>query len=1108
MSNNPGIRLHAICMVMVGAILVLPVQSFALDMEYYTWGGHSAVVSAFSKLALIFSDNGYKALFASVIVLALVIGGGSTFVRAAFGVRVSPIAWVVPILVGVVIYLGLVVPTGTLHIYDKTKNAYTPVAGVPNGIVAMAGILSTIENGLVEIVNTAGDPLGYQVQAGGVGFLGLFKSAQIPLGPKDSYFDASMNQYIKDCVSFELQRPGTTLTVDELRKNSTDLRTALAKAVNPSIYTIYSKAASPNGVTMSCTDAMTQISAYLNTPVNLESNIKSTCAELGFNPTVATQYQACQTSIASTLSMLGVTTGTTSTDFIRQAYIGKRLNDYYRSGDGTSVGNYQFLINASGTMKSANEWLPTLRAVLTAIAVGLIPFLALFIPTPLFGKAIGVIAGFFIWLTAWGVTDAIVHGFAVDYANQAFESIRQIGAATPGAMGMDAFYFMPNETIKTLAMFGTLRMSGLMLATIITGMLIKFGGHALASLSGNVTGQIQGAGTSAARQTEDISGRGKAIAGLTSSLPTTELANNPGYGFSGMTNSARVSGIWGMEGARAKQQNYGAASEAGVVPGGAAGFGDFARQSQAADKVSTGKGILGFGTTAEGGIVTSDLRSDHTTAGTSGQGWSEQTNTQRGERGSTIGTKTLTGSSGSAKYSLQDGKESLAAASVNGINGKLAVMEQDRAIREGAHSLSGDRTWAAVSSQAETDSKTSTSAKAFRETFSNSATEEASKQVSNGSAFKDVSEETKQKILAASASVGLGAAAKGAFAALTAGTASIDAKGEGKYILSGKDGKSAEFTADAKEMEGFKNTVSKSREDSIANTLANSEALSYASTLSESTTGKEGHSFIQKAQETKASSVQVDQDMQTAYIADRAQRTHGDMSADSVQQTIGEINSQQIGSASQQKALMDDMKDFTMSRYHGVRDGVVQGDISQEKATATGQIEGVKDDAMTAGSRSRTAVADNTFKDPRQGVNGPDEARVDHNVAERKNVINAIQADDGGFDFGTNPVKQLHRDVASIAVPQPDAPDARTLPGKPGNQIDVPGTPVSHEQLRQSGRGEIPTTGGGESSSNMGWKDERIDQLLSSHKSLDVGEEQLRDSQESLQTMSNLLKKL
>ena len=50
-------------------------------------------------------------------------------------------------------------------------------------------------------------------------------------------------------------------------------------------------------------------------------------------------------------------------------------------------------------------------------------------------------------------------------------------------LGLDAFYFMPNETIKILGMFGTVRMAGLMLATVITGMLVRFGGHALATMS-------------------------------------------------------------------------------------------------------------------------------------------------------------------------------------------------------------------------------------------------------------------------------------------------------------------------------------------------------------------------------------------------------------------------------------------------------------------------------------------------------------------------------------------------------------------------------------------------------------------------------------------------
>ncbi|MEI6502368.1 MAG: PrsW family glutamic-type intramembrane protease, partial [Armatimonadota bacterium] len=129
-------------------------------------------------------------------------------------------------------------------------------------------------------------------------------------------------------------------------------------------------------------------------------------------------------------------------DFLRQAYISQRLEEIFRSGNALGATNYQFLLNASGAMKAANEWLPILKAALTAIAVGLLPFLALFIPTPLIGKALGIIAGFFIWLTAWGVTDAIVHQFAVDYANRTYEMVRQ------NKLGMDALYFFPDQTVK------------------------------------------------------------------------------------------------------------------------------------------------------------------------------------------------------------------------------------------------------------------------------------------------------------------------------------------------------------------------------------------------------------------------------------------------------------------------------------------------------------------------------------------------------------------------------------------------------------------------------------------------------------------------------------
>ncbi|WP_305047211.1 hypothetical protein, partial [Geoalkalibacter sp.] len=52
-------------------VALLPQTGLALEMDYYTFGGHEAVVSAFSKVALIFSDNGYKTLFYVVISLAI-----------------------------------------------------------------------------------------------------------------------------------------------------------------------------------------------------------------------------------------------------------------------------------------------------------------------------------------------------------------------------------------------------------------------------------------------------------------------------------------------------------------------------------------------------------------------------------------------------------------------------------------------------------------------------------------------------------------------------------------------------------------------------------------------------------------------------------------------------------------------------------------------------------------------------------------------------------------------------------------------------------------------------------------------------------------------------
>lgn len=502
-------------------IILLPSTALAVDFDYYVYGGFNAVVNAFNKLALVFGDNGYMSFYAFSIAAGIFFGGVTVAAKILGAGNGTPMSWIIPAMVGIGVYLSLVVPKGTLHVYDPVYNKNQAIGGIPVGVVAVAGVLNAVERGLVDIVTTSGDPLSYQSQAGGKGFLGLYQITSLPLSAIDSNIDTSMRNYIKDCVSYEIMRPGTTLTIDALRKTSTDFTQLLAQAQNPSIYTVYYDSTTSNGQSMTCTDAWTNISAQL-TPDNLKNNITAVCSALGYDSTDAASIIQCKMVLNNVNTGVGLGAASIE-DFVKQAYISQRLDEIFRSGNSTGATNYQFLLNASGSIKAANEWLPVLRAVLTAVAVGLIPFLALFIPTPTIGKAVGAICGFFVWLTAWGVVDAIIHQFAIDYANSTYQLVRQ------NNLGMDAFYFFPDQTTKILGMFGTLRMSGMMLATVLTGMLVKFGGHAMAMMAGSLSGQIQSAGSRAAHEVEDPAGRASSIQRNSSAMPTQAWGNEHSF---------------------------------------------------------------------------------------------------------------------------------------------------------------------------------------------------------------------------------------------------------------------------------------------------------------------------------------------------------------------------------------------------------------------------------------------------------------------------------------------------------------------------------------------------------------------------------------------------
>ena len=493
-----------------------------LTQDFYTYGGHDVVVSAFQRTALIFGGGDYQSLFntiatASLAALVARIMFGLLFGGFKGSANVATQA-LLPWFLCSALFVGTVLPRGTLHIYDPVVNKYQAVGEVPDLIVLFAAVTNKIERALVGQVVTAGDPTGFGQQAGGLGFMGLYAISKAPLQAVDSLLDLSLANYVRSCVSTEVAtRQGY---VKELRKESTDLISSLAKAINPLVWTVvYDESLAANGESMSCTDAWANMQPRLLAQDALKNNLKTACVEMGFNSETAAEQAECEAKMSGIVGAQ-LMPGKTSMDFLRSAYVAQ-IMDSTLSGDAAGAGyaNFSILNKASGTLSSLNNWLPTLRGVILAVTVGLLPFLSLLILTPLMGKAVKFVFGSFMFLTIWGVTDAVLHQFIIDYSNRLYSEVRQYN------LGLDALRFFPTSTEKTLAMFGMVRASGLALAGAIASGVIGLSGSVGAAIGGKIAGDVTATGAQGEQQMLDPGAKANIRKSNQMSAPIETLAN-------------------------------------------------------------------------------------------------------------------------------------------------------------------------------------------------------------------------------------------------------------------------------------------------------------------------------------------------------------------------------------------------------------------------------------------------------------------------------------------------------------------------------------------------------------------------------------------------------
>lgn len=1002
-------------------VLCLADNAQALDMEFYTYNGFGPVSQAFRKLALIFSDAGYLGLFFTATVLGIVFAAMAFTVKMATGARIVPLVWAMPVFLGVLLYLGLFVPKGNITVYDPVLNHFETIGGIPDGVVATAGILNKIERGLVEIIDTAAVPGSqYQETAGGIGFSTL--KAAMDAGPKDGYAKESMARYVKDCVLFEMVRPGTTFAADTMLFATSDFLPELAKADNPAVFTVYYDAATPQGQTMTCQAAWTNLFPIYNNANTFSDAVKSVCGASLFDPATAAELTACKNLMGDTLAQ---TTGAALTpeNFIRQASLTRLifqvLNQAAPSSAMVMQTNRQVVSSGLGMAAAINEWLPVMRAIMTSVAIGLIPFLALFLPTPLVGKALSVMAGFFVFLTTWGIADAILHGAALDYAVEAFEDIRQSG------LGLYACVAFPEMSTKALAMFGIVRSSGIMLASFLSMMLIRFGGHALAMMAGSLQSTIQGAGARAGSLLTP-EGQASALDQQISATVPLEMANH--YGYSTQAASRQWQGHKGVQSSMADWQTLDAARGAGVIPEGMGNIEAAKSLFTANRSIGGGQGPVQVTTGHEGTLVFSSSQS------MTAQGFVKQG--QTGMDGASVAT--YTGGAGTMVTEARDGQETVTSAKVRNMDLGFAHKQEQRNIEKAAHSLASSENYTKLLSRVKQDSQTSTEAKSFSDQLRNAEQEKWSQSVDNGSAFAMVRNQETRNMLEAAGASGFN------FGVV---------KAEGGYRLQGvgADGEKIDTSLSSKEAQAFEESRQRDRAEALTETLQKAQNLTYAENVSQSIGASDAHSYLREAQKINTDTVSYNNNQATAFVKGYASYRYGSDSPENVQKAITFLNGQAIGSREDQRHLEALASDFLNGRFSALETTGAGKTIDHEASTVLADHASLSSQARSATepAAERTGHLDGlSLSTPSHSkLEGPNSREVESKVESRQQFFEQERSGQGRIQTNVlgmagQGLKKVDRAIGKITG-KPDRPqqDIVTIgaPDRPGAPPATPG---------------------------------------------------------------------
>lgn len=585
--------------------------------------------------------------------------------------------------------------------------------------------------------------------------------------------------------------------------------------------------------------------------------------------------------------------------------------------------------------------------------------------------------GFFVFLTTWGITDAVIHGAAMDYATYVFEDMRQ---SNLGVYAMAAF---PTISIKLLAMFGVIRSAGIMLASFFSMMLIRFGGHALAMLAGNLSRIVQSAGAQAGQL---LTPEGTSAAMNQQVRSAGLLAGMPEHRFTNIAAAGAFSLHKNVGGYKAAINAKNSLQQTGKIDQGTSDSDMATMMASARMSVGTNSGPVevstapdGQGTRTKSETVNADGSTTISTTGSGGTGVAVDTMAE-----------------GRASYSVDgSGNYQTTQAAVNGLNPvTVGAMAQHQKIVSASNSLGSNKTWQQAMDTAKRASMTSSEAHGFTSRLDNAMRENWKRAISDKSSFAHTMEENVRTQFNSS----IGSGFKRIFSA------------GGQLTVVGQNNEKVSFNISEDTARSFENTASQVRSESLQQTLQDSKSLDYMTKLAKQIGATEVYSYLNDARKMRNSTESYGADLTTALVRNYATERYGSESPENIRRSISDFNHYLTQQGSQGVNNMHDIvKGFvsgngygwgnTTDEVHGSISGTrerVQSDDFKHSVGMTTSVAGAKTFSIKSNNLTRPQ-SDIPMDNPNAGsVTDPARNIRKRNRAE-KSGAGGVQTTAGGL---------------------------------------------------------------------------------------------------------------